>query len=76
MEIVSNNLKPLRRNTNKISLQVEQDPFSVELKLNNERAIRALEKARLIAQRNERMAEDLKARSEFFFSNSEKFLLQ
>jgi hypothetical protein len=76
MEIVSNNLNPIRRASAQVTPHIEHDPFSYEMKINNDRALRALERARSIAVRNEKMAQELKARSDFFFSNSEKFLLQ
>jgi len=77
MEIVSNNHQPISKtNSAQIAPNIEQDPFSYEMKINNERALRALEKARNIAIRNEKMAQELKARSEFFFDNSDEFLLQ
>jgi 1,2-phenylacetyl-CoA epoxidase PaaB subunit len=63
-------MKLIKEATEILERHQHQDPFEVEFKLNTSKAERALLKARQIAARNEKMAQNLLERSRFF---SEKF---
>jgi len=76
MEIVSHTQQLRNQILGDQTPSLEQDPFTYTHKINNDRALKALEKAQSIAARNEKMAQELKSRSAFFFDNSDDFLRQ